>query len=296
MGTPRVAVVMPVRNAAATLGDAIASVRAQTFRDWELLVVDDGSTDEGPAIAARAAAEDPERIRCLGPDPGRQGAAAARNRGIRAARGELIALLDADDLYRPGKLAADLAGFEADPGAVWVVRASRWIYEGMPGRDWTERPGLWTGRSYEPPRLLRRMILQGIGDVPSTCGVMMRRDVVQAVGGFEERFRLYEDQALWAKLMIAGRTHVGAGCDALYRQHPGSTSAAAVAAGDYHPTRPHAARRAFLEWLGDYAAGEGAGPDLIGAIARARSEAEGRPPGPITRRWRRLRRHLPALA
>lgn len=296
MGGPRVSVIMPVLDAERHLAEAVESVRAQTFDGWELLIVDDGSGDGSPAIAAGYAALDPRRIRTLPPDPERRGAAAARNRGIAAARAPLVALLDADDLYRPGKLAADLAAFDADPGAVWVVRATRWFHEDRPGRDWTERPGVRAGRSYDPPRLCLRMILREIGDVPSTCGVLMRKDVLEAVGGFEERFRLYEDQALWAKLMLAGRTRVGPGCDALYRQHAASTSAAAETSGEYHPSRPHAARAAFLGWLRDYAADQGLGPDLRAEIDRAvrRLEAPGPLPG-LRHRLRRLARYLPPL-
>jgi teichuronic acid biosynthesis glycosyltransferase TuaG len=107
---PLVSVVTPVWNGEATLGQAIASVRAQSFAGWEMLIVDDGSTDGSLALGRRLAAED-GRIRVLGQGANR-GAAAARNRGIRAARGRFIAFLDADDLWYPGKLAAQLAFME----------------------------------------------------------------------------------------------------------------------------------------------------------------------------------------
>jgi teichuronic acid biosynthesis glycosyltransferase TuaG len=108
---PEVSVITPVRNAAATLGDAVASVLAQTEPRWELLLIDDGSEDGSLALAGRLAAAEP-RIRLLG-WPDRRGAAAARNAGIRAARGRCIALLDADDRWRPEKLARQLAFMRA---------------------------------------------------------------------------------------------------------------------------------------------------------------------------------------
>lgn len=100
---PAVSVVTPVWNAAATLAETVASVREQTFADWEMLLVDDGSTDGSRALAEALAAADP-RIRLLVQEAN-TGAAAARNRAIRAARGRFIAFLDADDLWRPEKLA-----------------------------------------------------------------------------------------------------------------------------------------------------------------------------------------------
>lgn len=109
--SPVVSVVTPVWNAAATLGDCVASLRAQTRGDWEMLLVDDGSTDGSQALAARLAAGD-GRIRLFGWDA-RRGAAAARNAGIRAARGRYIAFLDADDLWRPEKLAVQIGYMEA---------------------------------------------------------------------------------------------------------------------------------------------------------------------------------------
>src|SRR5690348_12271975 len=98
----QVSVITPVRDGRAFLGEAIASVQAQTVQDWEMLIVDDGSTDGSAEFAAAAARADP-RIRLVA-SGARRGAAAARNAGIRRARGEFVALLDADDLFEPAKL------------------------------------------------------------------------------------------------------------------------------------------------------------------------------------------------
>lgn len=108
---PAVSVIMPCRNGAATLDAALDSLVAQDFPHWEVLVIDDGSTDAGPARVAARAAGDP-RIRPLAA-PGRLGVAGARNLGIEAARGRWIAFLDADDRWRPGKLARQLPVLQA---------------------------------------------------------------------------------------------------------------------------------------------------------------------------------------
>ena len=90
----------------------------QEAADWELILVDDGSREGSREIAARFEASDPSRIRLLGPDPRRHGAAAARNRGVRAASGEFIAFLDADDLFERSKLRIEVPLLEANPDAL----------------------------------------------------------------------------------------------------------------------------------------------------------------------------------
>jgi glycosyltransferase involved in cell wall biosynthesis len=141
-------VVTPVRNAAATLARAVASVRAQTEPSWEMLIVDDGSEDGSPALAARLAAGEP-RIRLLGwREP--RGAAAARNAAIRAARGRCIAFLDADDAWRPEKLARQLA-FMAATGCPFVFAA--YLRVAADGRP--------LGVVRPPPRVTRADLLKG---------------------------------------------------------------------------------------------------------------------------------------
>jgi teichuronic acid biosynthesis glycosyltransferase TuaG len=124
---PAVSVVTPVWNGAGCLAAAAASVRAQSFADWEMLIVDDGSTDGSQALAQALAADEP-RIRLLGWDA-RRGAAAARNAGIRAARGRYLAFLDADDLWRPEKLAVQV-GYMASTGVPFTFAALDRIDEG----------------------------------------------------------------------------------------------------------------------------------------------------------------------
>lgn len=94
---------MPAFNAASCIGESITSVQAQTFSDWELLIIDDGSEDDTDTIAAWLAAED-ARIRVLPQEVNSGLPARVRNRGFAAARGSLIALLDSDDLWLPDKL------------------------------------------------------------------------------------------------------------------------------------------------------------------------------------------------
>ena len=124
---PLVSVVIPVYNDAAHLRRAVASVIAQSFRDWELLIVDDGSTDDSLAVARELAAQD-ERIRVIAVD--HCGNPHARNVGTSHARGEWIAVLDSDDYAHQDRLEQQLAFAAAHPSAgcvgayAWTVSAS----------------------------------------------------------------------------------------------------------------------------------------------------------------------------
>lgn len=122
MPPPRVSVIMPVHNAARFLRGSIGSVQAQTLTAWELLAVDDGSTDGSAALLADLAAADP-RIRPLSTG-GNLGAGAARNTAMQAAAGRWLAFLDADDLWHPEKLSRQLAAMQAE-GAPFSCTAYR---------------------------------------------------------------------------------------------------------------------------------------------------------------------------
>jgi GT2 family glycosyltransferase len=291
--TPRVSVITPFVDHAPFLAEAIESVRAQTYTDWELILVDDGARDGSRAIAGRYTDAEPARIRVLPPDPGRRGAAAARNRGIAAAAGELLAFLDADDVLCPEKLREEVADLDANPEAAMVYSRTRWWHDGLRGCDWTERPGVGANRVHAPPSLLTRILLEHKGDIPCTCGVLIRKSALDAVGVFEERFTLYEDQSLLAKLFLAYPAYVSRACHARYRQHPSSTSAKAEASGVYDRYRAHDAQEAFFTWLETYVKDRGGDASVLAAIERARARGRRPPPGRFRLMLGYLRRKLP---
>lgn len=107
---PRVSIILPTYNAQKTLKKTIDSVREQTFSDWELLILDDASTDDTVAIARECEGQD-DRIRVI-VNSGNQGVAATRNRGIQEARGEYVAFLDSDDTWLSGKLERQIEKLE----------------------------------------------------------------------------------------------------------------------------------------------------------------------------------------
>ena len=291
---PRVSVITPFVDHASLLGEAIESVRAQRFDDWELILVDDGATDESRAIADRFAAADPARVRVLPPAAERRGVAAARNRGVAAATGALIAFLDADDVFTPDKLGVEVAELDAHPGAAMLYSRTHWWHDGIRGYDFTERLGVRANRVHPPPYLLNRVILLKKGDIPCTCGVLIRKHAIDAVGGFDERFHLYEDQTLWAKIFLTYPIYVSNACHARYRQHAASTSARAEAAGEYDRYRAHGAQDVFFAWLEAYVRDQGGDPSVLAAIERARVLSHRPAPGPLRLLLGRLRRRLGA--
>ncbi len=207
MGAPLVSVVMPARDAAATLARALGSVQAQEIAEWECLVVDDGSRDATPGILARAAAADP-RIR-----PHRlavpRGAAAARNHAIAAARGRLIAFLDADDEWLPGKLGAQLEFMERQ-GAAFSFTAY-----------WRERDGR-RRRVGAPARVTHARLLRG-----NVVGCLTAIYDAGALGRvYMPDLALRQDYGLWLRLLRL--TEEGRGLDealAVHHVSRGSLSA-----------------------------------------------------------------------
>jgi glycosyltransferase involved in cell wall biosynthesis len=207
-GSARVSVVLPFLNASRFMRECIDSVLSQTYMDWELILVDDGSSDDSAAIAQGYVDRDPERVRCI-EHPGHEnrGISASRNLGVRHARGEYIAELDADDVWLPDKLARLVPELETHPEAGMVYGNSLWWYgwTGDPqdeGRD--HLPVMDpTGGPVDGADVLLRQ-LRGKTASPCPCAVLLRKSLVERVGGSEEEFRgTHEDIVLYAKLLLA---------------------------------------------------------------------------------------------
>ncbi|MDJ0799405.1 MAG: glycosyltransferase family A protein [Calothrix sp. MO_167.B12] len=243
--------------------EAIESVFAQTYDNWELLLVDDGSTDESTAIALRYAQKYPEKVRYLEHE-GHQnrGMSATRNLGIHHAKGEYIALLDADDIWLPQKLEKQVAILEAQPEAAMVYSSTLMWYSwtGNPEdkkRDFGRHLGVKPDTLVKPPTLLK-LFLKGKAKTPGTCGVLMRRELVKDVGGFEEAFRgMFEDQAFFYKVSLKATVYVESGCWDRYRQHSNSSCYVAEAQGQYNPLYPNPAHLNLLNWVEKYLSAEG---------------------------------------
>jgi len=240
------------------LEEAIQSVFAQTYPAWELLLVDDGSSDRSREIAQHRSAQMPEKVRYLQHRGGtNRGMSASRNLGIRAARGKYVCFLDADDLYLPEKLERQVAILESHPGAVMAYGPSlMWhSWKGSSNKrahDYLRTLGVASESLVEPPRLLP-LFLSRQAATPGTCAIMVRRQVAEAVGGFEEEFRgMYEDQAFLYKVCCSAPVYVEGTCGDLYRQTPDSYSHRMRIMGHYRDFGPNEAYGRFLYWLERY--------------------------------------------
>jgi glycosyltransferase involved in cell wall biosynthesis len=250
---PLVSVVIIFLDAEKYLQEAIESVINQTYRHWELLLVDDGSTDAGTEIARRYAAQRPGQVRYL-EHRGRanRGMSASRNLGIRNAKGSYIALLDADDVWLPHKLEEQVSILERYPEAGMLYGKTQYWYSWQQGakdtqRDFVPALGVPANTLLAPPRLLP-LYLSGDAAVPCTCSVLLRTATVTKVGGFAEEFKgLYEDQAFYAKVTLQSAVLAVDTCWDKYRQHPQSSMAATRGA-----EKEIKARRYFLKWLERY--------------------------------------------
>jgi glycosyltransferase involved in cell wall biosynthesis len=173
-----VSIVIPAFNAASTIGETIASAQNQTHRDIEIIVVDDGSTDQTKDVVTLIARSD-RRVSYHYKSNG--GVASARNLGIAEAKGAFVATLDADDLWYPTKLARQLERFLASGPETALVYA--WCC-------WIDSSGIVLG--YSPPTRLEGHILPQmcLGNVIISCSnALIRRDVLIEAGGFDETLR-----------------------------------------------------------------------------------------------------------
>lgn len=258
--SPRVTVIMVFHDARRFIDEAVASIRAQTFPGWELLLVDDGSRDGSREIAESLAAVDAARMRVL-QHPGRcnLGISASRSLGVSEARGEFLAFLDADDVYLPDRLARHVEQLDRHADVALVQSRVQFWHSWQPGvagaREDSLEPGLpmSPGQPIDPPHLLVLLLRSKGYTVPAVCSLTIRTREVRSVGGFEASFRTaYEDQVLLAKLYAQCRTLVLDEVLARYRQHSASVVHQLEREGTYVPGWPNPAERAFLDWLQRY--------------------------------------------
>ncbi len=192
---PTVSVIIPAYNAANFISQTIESVLNQTFTDFELLVIDDGSTDNTLAIANQYALSD-RRIQVLSQT--NRGVSATRNHGVQIAKGDLIAFLDADDLWFPDKLASHIQHFQANPKlAVSFSRVEFLTSQGEP-----------TGQ-FSTSRLTNLKTADFLYENPTTTvsNIIARSQVFAEVGGFAEDMSYSEDLE-WLFRVLCQQDHI----------------------------------------------------------------------------------------
>lgn len=254
---PLVSAVICFYNEEKFLEEAIASVIQQSYTNWELLLVDDGSTDDSVNIAKNYAAKYSGRIfYCEHENHSNRGLSASRNLGIRKANGSFVALLDADDTWLEAKLVTQVSIFQRNPEIGMVAEASLYW------NDWNKSSGkpnvhipvgIDPELIYEPYELMYYLYPLGEGAAPVPSGLMVKKEVFERCGFFEESFvkeySLYEDQAFLSKIYLQEKVYVSSACNNLYRQRPGSIMTWVKEKGHYYNVREY-----FLKWLQNFLA------------------------------------------
>lgn len=239
---PVVSIVMPCFNAAVHLHTSIGSVRAQTFSNWELIAIDDGSTDESPALLDAFATEEP-RVRVV--RQANRGVSAARNAGIHIARGEFIAFLDADDTWAPRFLNTLLAALRSRPEC--VLAYCGWQNLGLPG----PRGEPFVPPDYETPDKRDKLFA---GCRWPIHAALTRRSAIIEVGGFDADLKNAEDYALWLELAGTRPIVLVPEVLAFYHFHDGPQASSNRASGALHHL---AAQKKYLQRHPEHAAAMG---------------------------------------
>jgi glycosyltransferase involved in cell wall biosynthesis len=279
MSVPAFSVVLKAFNEEDWIADAIRSVLAQTMTDFELIVVDDGSTD-GTAAVVEGFQTDP-RVRMIRQE--NRGVAAAINVGIGAARAPYAALIDADDFWMPGYLEAMRAALDSDPNAGFAY-TDAWVLDHARARFWKMSSNAYLGEPEVPPAD-PDAFLAALLEINFVFGLAaIRRTAFEAVGGIDGSLRAAEDYVLWMRLLSKGFSAVRApGRLAIVRDRQGAlhTDEAAML------NNLAAAYRSLID-AGDMS------PALVEIATRRVAETEaaaaraGRPKPAIVRRSRRL--------
>ena len=186
---------IPSYNSAAFIGATLDSLAAQTYRDFEVVIIDDGSSDDTVAVAERSIAGRGLNVAILRrPADAPKGVSTCRNLGLAAARGEWIAFLDSDDLFAPQKLERVSQAIDR-----WGDRASAIYHPSLRFEDGSGRHlGLVSPGTPGPPRIILDELLRG--NFLATCGMVARRSMLNQVGGFDVSLHGVEDYWVWIQL------------------------------------------------------------------------------------------------
>jgi GT2 family glycosyltransferase len=269
-GRIMVSVVVIFLDEAEFIEQAIESVIGQTFQRWEILLVDDGSTDASSEIARGWSARLPGKIRYL-EHPGHEnlGMSAARNLGLSEARGNYVAFLDADDVYLPDRLIRHVQILETMPNIDLVQSDQIYWYNWTDhkGRHYEEqckRPPLYVGDGlFRPPGALL-MLLDVPDDFSAPCSITVRRDVALELGGFEASFRsMYEDQVFLTKVYAQKSVYVLHGWFAKYRIHSKGSQMASSRTTHHRDGTFQTETRRLCEWQVAYLSQAAADNEMI---------------------------------
>jgi glycosyltransferase involved in cell wall biosynthesis len=254
LNNPLISIITPFYNVDSYLNETIESVISQEYTNWELILIDDGSTDNSTTIAKSYANRFPHKVFYIEHEKHlNKGASASRNLGLNKASGELLAFLDSDDYWLPRKLVEQINLFQQNPQASVICEATKYWYTWHDSKknDIIRPVGAKAEKLYFPPALIFLLYPLGKGDSFCTCALIMRKEVLSNIGGFDESFlekdQLYEDQVLYVKICLQENVYISSICNNFYRQRPDSLVHGLYAQGYYLQGRYF-----FLKWLKKY--------------------------------------------
>jgi glycosyltransferase involved in cell wall biosynthesis len=256
-GQELISVIIAFLNEERFLTEAIESVIAQDYPNWEIILVDDGSTDGSSEIAKDFANKYVQKIIYVDHENHANiGLSGSRNVGVSKSKGSLIAILDADDVWLPVKLTHQLQLMVNNPKAAMICESSLYWSswkDNNESEDYIVKIGKHQDRLFAPPGLCYELYPLADGPAPCPSGLLIRREVLARYGGFESSFngiyQLYEDQALLHKIYLGEYVYISSVCHNKYRQRKGSLVQQITADGGYDK-----ARQFFLYWLKNYIA------------------------------------------
>lgn len=247
---PKVSIITCFLDVENYIEATIQSVLQQEHKNWELLLVDDGSTDRSTLIAKQYASQYPDKIFYFEHE-GHQnkGASLSRNVAIFKSSGEYIAFLDADDVWLPVYLKHQLNVLHQQK-ATMVCEASEYWH------DWKEASaeniiipvGAQQDTLFSPPQLMLDLYPLGSGAAPCICGMLIKREAILKHKGFDNLFTgMYDDQSLLVKLYLHESVYISSSVHNRYRQRSDSLVHTSHRSANYHKER-----KKFLRWLRAY--------------------------------------------
>lgn len=247
---PIVSVILCFYNEEKFIDEAVASVLDQDFANWELILVDDGSSDASTQKAKDYARLYKNVFYYHHPGHCNEGLSASRNLGIEKSRGAFVAFIDADDVWYTDKLSYQLQIFEKHPGTTVILESSLyWKSWAGNEEDVLIKVGVREG-VYRPPYLMLKLYPLGDGAAPCPSGIMAHRSVFERCE-FEESFKgifqMYEDQAFLCKVYLNEKVYVSHACHNKYRQRVSSLVSSVYESGKYHMVRKY-----YLQWFRMY--------------------------------------------
>jgi len=253
LNNSKVSVIVPFYNRGKFLAETIESILGQTYSNWELILVDDGSTDRSELTARHFISKHPEKIFIYShPKNENLGASSSRNLGVQNATGDFITFVDSDDILLQDALEIQLNAFHENPDADVVCGTLRYWFSWdklnyQKESDFVVDLGVDKQKLYRPPQLFIHNLGYS-GRKPGMGCFMVRKGITDGTRLFEDGFRYTcEDQICWAKLSLNTKIYVLDRCLLKYRQHSISSTSEVT-----RERRAISDWEQFLEWLDDY--------------------------------------------